>query len=43
MVIVTHDSAVAARGQRVGLLRDGRITVAESSKLVTEDEHAGLT
>jgi putative ABC transport system ATP-binding protein len=42
MVIVTHDSAVAARGQRVGLLRDGRITVAESSKPVTEDEHAGL-
>ncbi|MGH3264927.1 MAG: hypothetical protein ACRDNS_23375 [Trebonia sp.] len=27
MVIVTHDSSVAARGQRIGHLRDGKITV----------------
>jgi len=29
MVLVTHDSAVAARAQRTGLLRDGRLTVRQ--------------
>jgi len=27
LVIVTHDSAVARRAQRIGLMRDGRIEV----------------
>jgi len=27
MVMVTHDSAVAARAQRTGLMRDGRLTI----------------
>ena len=29
MVLVTHDSAVAARAQRVGLMRNGLLTVAQ--------------
>jgi putative ABC transport system ATP-binding protein len=29
MVLVTHDSTVAARAQRVGLMRDGLLTVAQ--------------
>jgi putative ABC transport system ATP-binding protein len=31
MVLVTHDSAVAARAQRIGLMRGGRLTVAEAA------------
>jgi putative ABC transport system ATP-binding protein len=29
LVIVTHDSTVAARAQRTGIMRDGRLTVGE--------------
>jgi putative ABC transport system ATP-binding protein len=32
MVIVTHDSTVAARGQRIGHLRDGKIAVSATSE-----------
>jgi putative ABC transport system ATP-binding protein len=32
MVIVTHDSTVAARGQRIGHLREGKITVSAASQ-----------
>jgi putative ABC transport system ATP-binding protein len=32
MVIVTHDSAVASRAQRIGLLRNGRIQVKPSPR-----------
>ncbi|HEY7264911.1 MAG TPA: ABC transporter ATP-binding protein [Trebonia sp.] len=32
LVIVTHDSAVAARGQRIGHLRDGKIAVTAASE-----------
>ncbi len=28
MVVVTHDSAVAARARRTGLMRDGRLVIA---------------
>jgi len=31
MVMVTHDSVVAARAQRTGIMRDGRLTVAATS------------
>jgi putative ABC transport system ATP-binding protein len=31
MVVVTHDSVVAARAQRTGLMRDGQLTVACTS------------
>jgi putative ABC transport system ATP-binding protein len=31
MVVVTHDSAVAARAQRTALMRDGRLTIARTS------------
>ena len=31
MVVVTHDSAVAARAQRTALMRDGRLTIAPTS------------
>jgi putative ABC transport system ATP-binding protein len=30
LVIVTHDSAVAARARRIGLLREGRLTVSDA-------------
>jgi putative ABC transport system ATP-binding protein len=30
MVVVTHDSVVAARAQRTGLMRDGRLTIART-------------
>jgi putative ABC transport system ATP-binding protein len=32
MVVVTHDSVVAARAQRVGLMRDGQLTIARTSQ-----------
>jgi len=31
MVLVTHDSTVAARAQRLGLMREGRLTVTEAA------------
>jgi putative ABC transport system ATP-binding protein len=31
MVVVTHDSAVAARAQRTALMRDGRLTIVSTS------------
>jgi putative ABC transport system ATP-binding protein len=31
MVVVTHDSVVAARAQRTGLMRDGQLTMARTS------------
>ena len=31
MVVVTHDSVVAARAQRTGLMRDGQLTIARTS------------
>ena len=31
MIVVTHDSAVAARAQRTALMRDGRLTIAGTS------------
>jgi putative ABC transport system ATP-binding protein len=31
MVLVTHDSAVAARAQRLGLMRDGLLTVTQAA------------
>jgi putative ABC transport system ATP-binding protein len=31
MVLVTHDTSVAARAQRIGLMRDGRLTVPEAT------------
>jgi len=33
MVMVTHDSAVAARAQRTGLMRDGRLTIVVHPRL----------
>jgi len=35
MVVVTHDSVVAARAQRTGIMRDGRLTVAAASSAGT--------
>jgi len=32
MIMVTHDSVVAARAQRSGLLRDGQLTIARTSQ-----------
>jgi len=32
MIMVTHDSAVAARAQRIGLMRDGRLTITRTSQ-----------
>jgi putative ABC transport system ATP-binding protein len=38
MVIVTHDSTVAARAQRIALMRDGLLTVgADGAKVGSED------
>ncbi len=37
LVLVTHDSTVARRAQKVGLMRDGRISVQQ----VTPPEPAG--
>jgi putative ABC transport system ATP-binding protein len=31
MVLVTHDSAVAARAQRIGLMRNGVLTIAQAA------------
>ena len=31
MVVVTHDSTVAARAQRLGLMRSGRLTVTQAA------------
>ncbi|HTS99099.1 MAG TPA: ATP-binding cassette domain-containing protein [Streptosporangiaceae bacterium] len=31
MVLVTHDSTVAARAQRLGLMRSGRLTVNQAA------------
>jgi putative ABC transport system ATP-binding protein len=31
MIVVTHDSVVAARAQRTGLMRDGQLTIARTS------------
>jgi putative ABC transport system ATP-binding protein len=31
MVVVTHDSVVAARAQRAGVMRDGQLTIARTS------------
>ncbi len=31
MAIVTHDTSVARRAQRIGLMRDGRLTIGESA------------
>ena len=40
MVIVTHDSTVAARAQRIGHLRDGKITVSAASEATHENSAA---
>jgi putative ABC transport system ATP-binding protein len=40
MVIVTHDSTVAAQGQRIGHLRDGKITVSAASEAAPASEPA---
>jgi putative ABC transport system ATP-binding protein len=32
MIMVTHDSTVAGRAQRVGLMRDGQLTIARTSQ-----------
>jgi len=32
MVLVTHDSAVAARAQRIGVLADGRLAIREGTR-----------
>ena len=32
MVLVTHDSAVAARAQRIGVMADGRLTIREGTR-----------
>jgi len=32
MVLVTHDSAIAARAQRTGLLRDGLLTMGQAAR-----------
>jgi putative ABC transport system ATP-binding protein len=31
MVLVTHDSTVAARAQRLGLMRNGRLTITPAT------------
>ena len=31
MVLVTHDSTVAARAQRLGLMRNGRLTITQAA------------
>jgi putative ABC transport system ATP-binding protein len=31
LVLVTHDSSVASRAQRVGVMRDGRLTIPEAT------------
>jgi putative ABC transport system ATP-binding protein len=35
MVVVTHDSAVAARAQRTGLMRDGQLAIVPTSRDVS--------
>jgi putative ABC transport system ATP-binding protein len=37
LVIVTHDSSVARRAQRIGLMRDGRLDVRPSSPTLGAD------
>jgi putative ABC transport system ATP-binding protein len=32
MIVVTHDSAVAARAQRIGVMRDGQLTIVPTSQ-----------
>jgi ABC-type lipoprotein export system ATPase subunit len=31
MILVTHDSPVARRAERIGVMRDGQLTFAEDS------------
>ena len=32
LILVTHDSAVARRAQRIGLMRNGRLTVRQDTR-----------
>ena len=35
MVVVTHDSTVARRAQRIGVMRNGRLTFKQSARVQT--------
>jgi putative ABC transport system ATP-binding protein len=32
LILVTHDSTVAARAQRIGLMRDGRLEIKQDTR-----------
>jgi putative ABC transport system ATP-binding protein len=32
LILVTHDSAIARRAQRIGLMRNGRLTVRQDTR-----------
>jgi ABC-type lipoprotein export system ATPase subunit len=36
MVLVTHDSTVAAHAQRIGLMKDGLLTVTQTASRTEE-------
>ncbi len=41
MVLVTHDSTVAARAQRIGLMKDGLLTVSQTVSRTEEAASGG--
>jgi predicted ABC-type transport system involved in lysophospholipase L1 biosynthesis ATPase subunit len=41
MVFVTHDSTVAARAQRIGLMKDGLLTVTQTASRAEEAASSG--
>jgi putative ABC transport system ATP-binding protein len=36
LILVTHDTSVARRAQRVGLMRDGRLSIEQNARLAPE-------
>jgi len=40
LVLVTHDSSIARRAERVGLMRDGKLTIVQDSRQPAAGDHA---
>jgi len=40
LVLVTHDSSIARRAERVGLMRDGKLTIVQDSRQPSAGDHA---
>jgi ABC-type glutathione transport system ATPase component len=43
MVFVTHDSAVARRAQRIGVMKNGRLTFKKSTRSVAARSQAAVS